>query len=136
MGLVTSRLALLGLLSLPAGAIGGELYSFVDADGVVHFTNVPSSTERWRKVTRASDVAGVYHVNVQGRSPPPAGPGGGPQAARPSSDASYQEHIRQAADKYRVPVDLLRAVMAVESNYNARAVSETLALRVDRSDLV
>jgi soluble lytic murein transglycosylase-like protein len=127
MGLVTSRLALLGLLSLPAGANGGELYSFVDADGVVHFTNVPSSTERWRKVTRASDVAGVYHVSVQGRSAPPAGPGGS-STARASSDASYQEHIRQAADKYRVPVDLLRAVMAVESNYNARAVSEKGAM--------
>jgi soluble lytic murein transglycosylase-like protein len=124
MGPFTSRLALLGLLSLPATAAGGELYSFVDADGVIHLTNAPTSSERWRKVTRASDVAGVYRVNVQGRSTSPGGAGNGSWSPRPSSEASYQEHIRQAAEKYRVPVALLRAVMAVESNYNARAVSE------------
>jgi soluble lytic murein transglycosylase-like protein len=124
MGPFASRLALLGLLFLPAAAAGGELYSFTDADGVVHFTNAPTSNERWRKVTRASEVAGVYRVSLQGRSAPTSGAGNVSWSPRPTSDASYQEHIRFAADKYRVPVALLRAVMAVESNYDARAVSE------------
>jgi soluble lytic murein transglycosylase-like protein len=104
MGLHATRILLAGLLLVPAVARGGEVYSYVDADGVVHFSNAPSDG-RYRKVTRTSDVAGVY------RAPP-----------RPR--AGYDPHLRTAAEKYRIPVELLRAVMAVESNYNARALSE------------
>ena len=111
MGLDAKRILLLGFLLVPAAAAGGEVYSYVDADGVVHFTNAPSDG-RYRKVTRTSDVAGVYR-------PPPR-----PSAAAPASRNGYDPHIKTAAEKYRLPVELLRAVMAVESNYNARAVSE------------
>lgn len=112
MGLDVTRILLMGILLVPAAARGGEVYSYVDADGVVHFTNAPSD-RRYRKVTRTSDVAGVYRP-----APPPASSGA------PAGRAGYDPHIKTAADKYRIPVELLRAVMAVESNYNARAVSE------------
>jgi len=36
----------------------------------------------------------------------------------------YDEHIRSAAERYGLPVPLLKAVMAVESNFNPAAVSE------------
>lgn len=113
MGLHAMRILLAGLLLVPAVARGGEVYSYVDADGVVHFSNAPSDG-RYRKVTRTSDVAGVY------RAPPRPRADGA--AAR--GTAGYDPHIRTAAEKYRIPVELLRAVMAVESNYNARALSE------------
>ena len=114
MGLDAKRILLMGVLLVPAAARGGEVYSYVDADGVVHFTNAPSDG-RYRKVTRTSDVAGVYRPTPRPVASSPA----------PSSGlAGYDLHIRTAAEKYRLPVELLRAVMAVESNYNARAVSE------------
>jgi soluble lytic murein transglycosylase-like protein len=112
MGLDVPRILLMGILLVPGAARGGEVYSYVDADGVVHFTNAPSD-RRYRKVTRTSDVAGVYRP-----SPPPAASGA------PAGRAGYDPHIKTAAEKYRIPVELLRAVMAVESNYDARAVSE------------
>jgi soluble lytic murein transglycosylase-like protein len=121
MGPLPSRLALLGLLLLPGVAAGGDLYSYLDADGVVHLTNAPGD-QRFRKVRRTSEVAGVYRVVLNGRR-------NGSGAAVPrTSDAAYQALIRQAAEKYRVPVELLRAVMLVESNYNPRAVSEKGAI--------
>jgi soluble lytic murein transglycosylase-like protein len=114
MGLDAKRMLLAGLLLVPAAALGGDVYSYVDADGVMHFTNAPSDG-RYRKVTRTSDVAGVYR-------PPPRPASSGATSARTAS--GYDPHIKTAAEKYRLPVELLRAVMAVESNYNARAVSE------------
>ncbi len=115
MSLHATRILLAGLLLVPAATRGGEVYSYVDADGVVHFSNAPSDG-RYRKVTRTSDVAGVY------RAPPRPGTNGVP-AVR-GGTAGYDPHIRTAAEKYRIPVALLRAIMAVESNYNPRALSE------------
>ncbi len=126
------RALLVCLLALPAWAGAGDLYSYVDADGVVHFTNVPND-RRFHKVTRTSDVGGIYRVSINGRrngaaaamstaSVAPAAP-----AVRTSGD-TYLHHIRAAAEKYRLPVPLLRAVMAVESNYNPQAVSEKGAM--------
>ncbi len=109
-----ARLALVGLLLAPGLASSGDLYSYTDADGVMHFTNVPTD-RRFRRVTRTSEVAGVYRM------------GGGAArkvAAAAHPDGSWLEHVRQAAEKYRLPEALLRAVMAVESNFNPRAVSE------------
>jgi soluble lytic murein transglycosylase-like protein len=40
----------------------------------------------------------------------------------------WREHIRQAAEKYRVPEELLLAVMAVESNFDHQALSEKGAM--------
>lgn len=117
MRLVWQRLALAGLLIGPWSALGGEMYSYVDADGVVHFTNAPTDG-RFRRVTRTSDVAGVY------RAPPPRGNVGFGGFASGARDPAYERHLRSAAAKYRLPVELLRAVMAVESNANPRAVSE------------
>lgn len=117
MRLVSKPLAVAGLLLGPWCALGAELYSYVDADGVVHFTNAPTDG-RFRRVTRTSDVAGLY------RAPPPRGavvPGAVASGVR---EAAYGQHLRSAAAKYRLPVALLRAVMAVESNANPRAVSE------------
>jgi len=121
MSLLATRILLAGLLFVPAAARGGEVYSYVDADGVVHFSNAPSDT-RYRRVTRTSDVAGVY------RAPPrPRTDGAGAAAPRVAAPG-YDPHIRTAAEKYRIPVELLRAVMAVESNYNPRALSEKGAI--------
>ncbi len=104
--------ALLAVLPLCAGA--GDLYSYVDADGVLHFSNAPSDG-RFRKVTRATEVAGVYRSTPAVRSRSiPRGPG----------QAGWADVVREAATSNNLPEALILAVIAVESNFDPRAVSE------------
>jgi soluble lytic murein transglycosylase-like protein len=108
------RLATALLVVSPLVARGGDLYSYVDADGVLHFSNAPSDG-RFRKVTRANDVAGVYRPSpvVRSRPLPSAGAPGG-----------WSGVVRDAASANNLPEALILAVIAVESNFDPRAVSE------------
>lgn len=108
--------ALLGVLLVPPAARAADtIYSYRDADGVVHFTNAPSD-RRFRKIGRLASTTGVYRA---GKAEALARP-----LPRSGSRARYREHIRAAADRYKLPEALLLAVMAVESNFDHRAVSE------------
>jgi soluble lytic murein transglycosylase-like protein len=113
--------ALAGLLA--AGrSTAAEVYSYVDADGVVHFSNAPSDP-RYHKVNRGAGGTGVYRTAPQARARPLAAANG----SRMTLD-QWREHIRQASEKYRVPEELLLAVMAVESNFDHQALSEKGAM--------
>jgi len=107
----------------PQAARAGELYSFVDADGVINITNVPTDA-RYRKVSRTSEVAGLYRSGGDA-------PAGGRQAAAPQGGGRvdpYVAHVKGAAGKYRLPEALILAVMAVESNFDPRALSDKGAM--------
>jgi soluble lytic murein transglycosylase-like protein len=113
-------LALVGLLCVAPRARGAEVYSYVDAEGVLHFSNAPTDP-RYRKVNRTSGASGVYRATPQARSRPvPSG--------KPDTLQRWREHIRAAAEKYRLPEALLLAVMAVESNFDHQALSEKGAI--------
>jgi len=113
----TAALALCGLLLAPIGAAAGDVYSYVDDEGVVHFSNVPSDS-RYKRVKRASAPAGVYRSVPQARARP-----------IPSQrDSAWRAAIRASAARYALPEALLMAVMAVESNFDHRAVSEKGAM--------
>lgn len=125
LGRAASRLALLAALIAPAAARAGDLYSFVDEEGVMHFTNAPSDP-RFRKVRRTSEVGGLYR-GVAATSPGAAsGEARAESRALPSATRRepYVPHIKAAASKYRLPEALILAVMAVESNFDSRAVSD------------
>ena len=94
----------------------------MDEEGVVHFSNAPSDA-RYRKLRGRPTGGGVYRA----RSAPPKVR----TLARNGVDDTYgrwREHIRLAAEKYALPEELLLAVMAVESNFDPRAVSEKGAM--------
>ena len=111
-------LALVALLLAPFLARAGELYSYVDDEGVMHFSNAPTD-QRFRKVGTRATGGGVYRSpGPQARSRPLGGTGGSRALDR------WREHIHSAAEKYKLPEALLLAVMAVESNFDHRAVSE------------
>ena len=63
---------------------------------------------------------GVHRVIIQGRAARSA-PRPALLAAR---SAPYDAHIRSAAERYGLSTPLLKAVMAVESNFDPAAVSE------------
>jgi soluble lytic murein transglycosylase-like protein len=109
------RLAAALLAACPMLAHGGDLYSYVDAEGVLHFSNAPSDG-RFRRVSKASEVAGVY------RSAPPARARAGAGGAKRS--AEWVDVVRDAASTNNLPEALILAVIAVESNFDPRAVSE------------
>lgn len=104
-------LVALAALGLPAPA-RAELYSFTDADGVVHFTNIPDdpryepqALDKARNTFLWSDELGnlrkVHRVDI----------------------ADFDEIIVAAARYYSLPPPLVKAVVAVESSFEAAAVS-------------
>jgi soluble lytic murein transglycosylase-like protein len=117
MARLLSTLTLAGLLAIPASGAADEVYSFVDRDGVIHYTNVPHDP-RYHLVGGDGGNTGVRHrITVASR----AGRVAPPLLRRTSA---FDEHIRAAAQKYGLAPLLLKAVMAVESNFNPAAISE------------
>jgi len=98
-----AALLILGLLA-PVASAHAILYSFVDENGVTHYTNVPSDP-RFRK--------------VPGSSPPAAGrSGSGSLTAE-----KYEAEIARCANDQGVDSALVKAVIKAESNYDNRAIS-------------
>lgn len=108
-------LALALALSLAWGlfptAARADIYTYTDADGVVHFTNRKGDDARAR----------LYLKSSGNRSA--GGPIVPPQDRDPARYTRYDETIRQAAAFYQIPEALVRAVIKVESDYDPRAVS-------------
>jgi soluble lytic murein transglycosylase-like protein len=108
------------VVALAAGYPGeaeADIFSYTDAEGVIHFANKASGDSRFR----------LYLKSPKGRR---SAHDGGFVAFMPSDTSSdrftrYDEWIRQAAILYQIPEELIRAVIMVESNYDPRAVSPT-----------
>jgi soluble lytic murein transglycosylase-like protein len=126
-------LAALGLVFWSVPEAVAEIYQFVDEDGVVHFTNVPSGDSRFKAVDAPP------RTKPRERSQP-AGKGTGRAVSRednrPLSVAArvrkrpasaepdaYDGFIREASERFHLHEALIRAVMAVESNFNPDAIS-------------
>lgn len=93
-----------------------DIYQYVDADGVVHFSNTKSNGAK------------LYLKSTSPQAAAPGVPRPGvvpfaPQDRDPGRYTRYDEHIRQASALYQIPEQLVRAVIKVESDYDPRAVS-------------
>lgn len=112
LGLTAGAVFALGLFA-PTDA-SADIYSYVDDQGVMHFS------------TRQSDPRFSLYVKSTSKQTR-----GQRQRATPvpPSDRSmerftrYDKWIRQAATLYQLPEELVRAVIKVESDYDPRAVS-------------
>lgn len=96
----------IGLIGGPARA---DIYAFTDADGVPHFSNVPIDSRYTLLIETPADPAS------------PAAPAGDQRLLARSGE--YDSIIEHAAQKHAVEPSLLRAVIAVESGFDSRAVS-------------
>jgi soluble lytic murein transglycosylase-like protein len=96
-------------LWLVAGSAAADIYQWTDRDGVVHFSNRPTAGAKVY-LKRNGDVPG-------------AGPRVPPRERDPARFTRYDEWIVQAASLYQIPVELVRAVIKVESDYDPRAIS-------------
>ena len=114
-------LVTLALLPLTASPARADIYQWTDADGVVHFTNKPSTNATAKVYLKAASA------------PPPAAVAGNavrpgvtpfaPQDRDPLRYTRFDEYIHQASALYQIPEPLVRAVIKVESDYDPRAVS-------------
>lgn len=104
------------MLAVPSVA-HAELFTFVDAEGVVHFTNLPNDprykpyqVEKTHNSFQWKDDLGtlrtVHRVDI----------------------TTYDALIREAARYYSLPPSLVKAVVAVESSFEPKAVSPAGAL--------
>ncbi|HYD43580.1 MAG TPA: lytic transglycosylase domain-containing protein [Anaeromyxobacter sp.] len=117
--------ALLGVLAA-AQARAGEIYSYVDDDGVMHFSNVPTD-KRYKKLRVKPSGGGVYRSDARTEAAV-ASPAKAKRLTKSAALEKYRDHIQAAAQKYSLPEELLLAVMAVESAFRETALSEKGAM--------
>jgi soluble lytic murein transglycosylase-like protein len=104
-------LSLALLASAPVGELRADFYEHVDGDGVVHYTNVPSGNKRWRKLQFEGRKSRVLKTPAEQRD------------RSPQRYVRYDAYLLEAARLYQLPVELLRAVMRVESDFDPNVVS-------------
>ena len=85
----------------PAAA---ESFKLTEPDGTIHFTNAPNDPRYKRMGFTSGTEAGFLRL--------------------PNGDTGpYVQEIRDAAERYGVPIKLVSAVIRAESGFNPRAVS-------------
>jgi hypothetical protein len=104
-------------------AAAADLYRYVDARGVVHFTATPRDA-RYRKVRVEPVVAPgglrIFAPAGKGWTPTLRGYGHGRRRQEPEH---FDELIRSASRSHAVPAALVKAVIAAESSFDEGAVS-------------
>ena len=101
------------LLALPAH---GDIYSYIDAEGVVHFTNMTRPGKKWKRVMKTGPGKAAAPRGTAVDKVPPAD-------RSPERYRRYDDFIQQAAALYHIPVPFIRAVVQVESDFDPRVVS-------------
>jgi len=89
------------LLLLAGVPVSADIYMYRDADGVMHFTNTPSSPE--------------YRIYI--RSPKP-------RFNSPANIDKYDRIIKAASRRHGVDFSLLKAIIQAESSFDPQAVSK------------
>jgi soluble lytic murein transglycosylase-like protein len=100
------RLVLCLIWILPAWGVmpsttWADIYKLIDENGVIHFSNVPTTQGNWKLVIKEKRV----HFNL------------GKNFNR------FDPLIWKAAQKYNVDYALVKAVIKAESNFDPRAIS-------------
>ncbi len=97
-----------------------EIYKYVDRDGVIHFTNVPTHPGS-RKLSNPS----IFGSNPSRNSSKNAriSPPGDYRSTGAMKSGSFDQHIRVASVRHGLDHNLVKAVIRVESSFNPEAVS-------------
>ena len=112
--LLTAGTAAWSLCSCPHTAAASSIYTFVDKNGVWHFTNVPTDP-RFTKTEFSSDSVVIHGSGRRNRY-------------SKNRTKNYQSIIKKAATSYGLDPALIKAVIRAESGGNPLAVSAKGAL--------
>ena len=108
-----NAILILALAAAPSLA-RADIYSFTDANGVTHFSNVPSDSR--------------YQLLIAAPTEAAAGPSKNASIGWLARSAQYDGVIRGAAKDATIQAALVRAVIVVESGFNPRATSKKGAI--------
>lgn len=107
-----------------AASARADIYTWVDDEGVTHFTNIKprgSGASKWKKVIdeppEPGSKASAEHGSCANCDKVPA------TDRSPERYHRYDPFIYEAADLYKIPPALIRAVIQTESDYDPRVVS-------------
>ncbi len=89
-------------LFVAATVVQADIYMFIDSQGVLHFTNAPTSSQ--------------YKLYIKER-PKPA-----------EATKKFDGIIQEASNTFGLSFSLLKAMIKVESNFDSRAISKKGAL--------
>ncbi|MHB8138300.1 MAG: lytic transglycosylase domain-containing protein [Smithellaceae bacterium] len=97
-------LASIVLLLLSVVPSHADIFKYVDEEGVIHLTNVPSNPRaKYVLIMKEKRVLFSKKINI--------------------NIAEYDKIIKRAAGKFNLDVALIKAVIKAESNFNHQAVS-------------
>ncbi len=85
--------------------VSADIYKFIDSNGVINFTNVPSSSN-YKLYIREIPDKNLYK----------------------NDSTEFDSLIKKASHKFGVDFPLVKAVIKVESDFNPRAVSSSGAM--------
>jgi soluble lytic murein transglycosylase-like protein len=108
-----NAILILALAAAPTLA-RADIYSFTDANGVTHFSNVPSDSR--------------YQLLIAAPTEAAASPSKKASIGWLARSAQYDGVIRGAAKDATIQAALVRAVIVVESGFNPRATSKKGAI--------
>jgi len=100
-------LGLIGGFTIATPALAGSVYKYIDAQGVMHFSDAPVDA-RFSRVR-------IQHEEGLTITPP--------SHSRGPSKGDFDGIIRRAAGRYGVRPALVKAVIAAESNFKPDAIS-------------
>lgn len=109
----SNALLILAVAAAP-GLARADVYSFTDASGVAHFSNVPSDSR--------------YQLLISSPTETAAGAAKGRAIDWLARSAQYDGVISGAAKDATIQAALVRAVIVVESGFNPRAISKKGAI--------
>ena len=95
------------LLFLSAAGASADIYRYIDENGVMHFTNAPTSSQQDFKL-----------FMKEGRPTSPSW----------SYRKKYDDLISKASERFGISFPLLKAIIKAESDFNPRAVSKKGAM--------
>ena len=113
--LVTLILPFISLFLLANSGICGEIYSYVDSNGVWHFTNCPTSSA----FTKLQISKEKIIIKDKGKSK---------EKKNIGSDLEIKKAIDQIARNIQIDPDLIKAIIMAESGGNPFAISPKGAL--------
>ena len=101
--------------ALVPGQAEADIYSYVDKEGVVHFSTNTKGDGRYALYVKST--------SKERKGSNYKGPVFAPSDRDPDRFTRYDTWIKQAATLYQIPEELVRAIVKVESDYDPRAIS-------------
>jgi len=97
--------ALISILFVAVPSLYADIYVYSDSEGVLHFTNVPTSSN--------------YKIYIREKPD---------RSLNSDVTRRYDQIITEAAERHGVSFSLLKAMIKIESDFNPRAISTAGAL--------